>query len=272
MLEDRRVIFAGAAGIALIVAAVVSDLVSAGFWERHALVTSILANVLVLAVTLAVVNELLERRDRRRWQLLAQHVLFGLVQAARATWTGMLELLRLGKVESGSLQPIINAAELARDLPRVSQAADELLADSERRINLRRVCGALGDHSYDLIAKWAPVMVGARPYAEVLNRHVELAERLATLHSLLAHAEPEETRDPRERVLARSNVATERAEEFGTDASLHAQILAVIRLATELDYESHEHGFALASMDWWQERTEGLAEGDPAGAAPLGPA
>ena len=270
MRQERRLLVAGAVGLALILAAVASDL-TGGFWERHALIASIVSNVLVVAVTLAVFNELLERRDRRRWELVAQFVLFAFVQAARATWTGMMEVLELGEVQSGSLEPLLDAAGVARDLPSVSQATRELLLEPQRRMRVQRLCGALSEHASDLIAKWAPVMVNARPYASVLNRHVELAGRLDWLHSALAHLDPGENESPRARALIRSNVATERAQELGSEEALHDQIVAVIRLATELDYEFHQHGVSLASPEWWAQRTAGLVGADDA-EAPLGPA
>lgn len=249
---------AGAIGLALLVGAVVSDLLAGGFWQHHALITSIVANVLVVAVTVAVVNELLERRDRKRWQLLAQRVLFSFVQAARATWTGMVEVLGLGEVPGGAVEPIMDAAGVARDLPRLTDAARGLVSDLERRKRLQRLCQTLSDHASDLVAKWAPVLVGARPYAEILNRYVELADRLEWLHSVLAHIEPEGHSSQRERALVRSNVATERAEELGQDEQLIDQILAVVVLATELDEDSREHGYSLASVEWWEQRTAGL--------------
>ena len=89
-------------------------------------------------------------------------------------------------------------------------------------------------------------MVNARPYAEVLDRHVELAGRLEWLSSVLAHNEPVAGRTLRDEALTRSNAATEHAEELGNDDWLHDQLLAVIRLATELDRDSRaEHAYAL---------------------------
>ena len=55
----------------------------------------------------------------------------------------------------------------------------------------------------------------------------------------------------------RSNVASEHAEEFGDDEWLHDQILAVINLATELDYRSRELAYAIVPLSWWATRTAG---------------
>lgn len=140
MLEDRRLILAGAIGVALTAAAAISDFLTGSFWERHAMLASLVANALVVVVTVVVVNEVLERRERRRWNLLAQSVLFALLQSARATWTGLLELLQLGEVRSGAIGPLEDAARLAQDTPRVSRSVRELLGSSERRAQLQRLC------------------------------------------------------------------------------------------------------------------------------------
>src|SRR5690349_22020770 len=50
------------------------------------------ASLIVVAVTAAVLNEVLERRQRQRWSVLAQYALFDLVRTARLVWTGLLEL------------------------------------------------------------------------------------------------------------------------------------------------------------------------------------
>ncbi len=276
--QERRLLLAASVGLALVLGAGVSDFVVGSFWSRHAMLTSLVANMLVVAITVIVVNEFVERRDRRRWNLLAQSVLFALTQSARATWSGLVEVLRLGEVQSGAVKPLLEGATVARDTERVSQAIRELLADDERRAVLQRVTVDQADYVSQVIARWAPVMVNASPYAAILNRHVELAGRLEWLSSVLTHNEPPEGQSGRERVLVRSNVASEHAEEFGGDEWLHDQILAVINLATELDYRSRELAYAIVPLSWWATRTAGLAgrEGEDsatdaeAAAAPAG--
>ena len=55
--------------------------------------TSLIASLIVLAVTVVVLAEWLARRDRRRWSVLAQYVHFQRVQAARATRMAPGELI-----------------------------------------------------------------------------------------------------------------------------------------------------------------------------------
>ncbi len=259
MTQRRRLALAATIGLALIVAAGVSDFLVGSFWERHGMLTSLVANLIVVGVTVMVINQVVEGRDRQRWNVLAQTVLLALLQSARATWTGMLEVLQLTDVQGGSVQSLIAAKDVALDAARVSRATDELLRDKARRARLQTVCSALGSHASDVIAKWAPLMVGARPYAEVLDRHAELASRLVWLSDVLAYNEPPQGQSPRERTLTRSSVASEHAEQLGTDEWLHDQIVAVLTLATELDYEAREDALAIVPLSWWAQRTAGLA-------------
>ena len=67
MTLERRLIIVGMVGIVLVLGAGVSDFLTGSFWERHALLPSLVANLLVVALPVVVVNEVLERRGRRRW-------------------------------------------------------------------------------------------------------------------------------------------------------------------------------------------------------------
>jgi ABC-type thiamin/hydroxymethylpyrimidine transport system permease subunit len=52
-------------------AVALSDFLLTGFWDRNAMVTSVVADILVLIVGVAVVNEFLAARARREWRLLS---------------------------------------------------------------------------------------------------------------------------------------------------------------------------------------------------------
>jgi len=96
----------GGLSVLVLAAAVVWDIVSDEFWVRHTLFTGLVASLIVVAVTAAVLNEVLERRQRQRWSVLAQYALFELVSTARLVWAGLLEVAGLapdGEVEDGGL-------------------------------------------------------------------------------------------------------------------------------------------------------------------------
>jgi hypothetical protein len=132
-LHQTRII-AGLAILAL-AAAIASDRLANAFWSHHWLLTSLVSSLVVVAVSVAVINETLERRQRRRWSVLAQYVLFELVRTARITWTGLIEVL--GLMHAGEhTQATLNAG--ARTLPdthharsrRCSSCSPTLTADT----------------------------------------------------------------------------------------------------------------------------------------------
>lgn len=258
MRTDRRSLAITLAAAVVVILVAQSDFELGKFWADHAMLTAILASLVIVVLTVAVVNEYLERRDRRRWRVLAQAVLFDLVQSARATWTGMFEILRLGRVETGNLETLQADARVLEDVERVSAAIRELLADPERRARLRPMMEGLASYYGDTIGRWAPVMLGAAPYAEMFDRHVELYSRIDWIASLLAHNEPAPDRSYRERRLTGSTVAAEQAGEVDDDW-LHDYLLALTRLAPQLDLEAHREAFRLVPGDWWRERTAELA-------------
>jgi hypothetical protein len=265
---ERRAWLIGALSIALLAAAIASDFVIGSFWVRHAMLTSLLASLLIVVISVAVVNELIERRERRRWSLLAQGVLFALVQSARLTWTTLLETLRLSEVHTGTVASLLESARIALDTERVSAATRELLADAERRPRLQRTVESLRDHASEVIANWASVLVGADPYADVLERHVELLGRLEWVTSVLDHRDPA-PEGARRTQLTRASIATEHADEFDDDW-IHDMVVSITALATRLDYDSRELALSLVSADWWNERTQALLTAPlPAAAAEL---
>src|SRR5262245_25617229 len=85
----------GVLSLVVLAAAIAWDLANAGFWLHHALFTSLIGGLIVVAVTAAVVNEVLERRQRERWSVLAQFALFDLLGSARLVWSSLLELAGL---------------------------------------------------------------------------------------------------------------------------------------------------------------------------------
>jgi hypothetical protein len=65
------------------VAGLVSDALEGSFWSHHALLANLAASVIVVMLSVALVNEAVDRRRRRRWRALAQYVMIGLVRHAR---------------------------------------------------------------------------------------------------------------------------------------------------------------------------------------------
>src|SRR2546423_4096939 len=114
-------------GLSLLVlsGAIASDLANDGFWSRHALFTSLVASLIVVAVTAAALNEVLERRQRERWSVLAQYALLDFVRAARLVWTGLLELAGLAPDGELGDEALAAGSEAVRDTPPLAAAVDE---------------------------------------------------------------------------------------------------------------------------------------------------
>jgi hypothetical protein len=255
MESSHRLTIAATLGVIVIAIAAASDFVFGSFWSSHAMLTSLIASLIVLAVTVVVLNEALERRDRRRWSVLAQYVLFQLVQCARASWMGFVELVTEQEIQTGATEGLLAGAGLALDTPAFSAATKAMLGDARRRRVLQEMVVILAAHCRGVIADWASVMVGAGPYTEVFDRHVELQGRLDWIAEILSHNEPTAARTFHEAKLARSSVSAEYASVFGDDW-LHDQIVSTTQFAVRLDYESRALGWKLVPFESWNERIQ----------------
>jgi hypothetical protein len=225
------------------------DLANDGFWSRHALFTSIVGSLIVVAVTAAVLDEVLERRQRQRWSVLAQYALFEFVRTARLVWGGLLELA--GLVPDGELGDALLAAgsETVRDTPRLAAAIDEMLASADRREQLHRLITELLGQGQDVLGRWAGVMVSSRAYAEIVDRHVELYSRLYWWGSVLDESEPRGEHLSRPR-LSRVSPATQASGPVEDDW-LRENLVAIAQLAESLDRGSFELAMRIVPLDWW---------------------
>lgn len=240
----------GGLSVLVLSGAIAWDLANDGFWSRHTLFTGLIASLIVVAVTAAVLNEVLERRQRERWSVLAQYALFDLVTAARLVWTGLLELA--GLVPDGELGDAALAAgsEAVHDTPRLAAAIDEMLANADRREQLHRLIAGLLGHGQEVLGRWADVMVNSGTYAEIVDRHVELYSRLYWWGSVLDESEPLEEHLSRPR-LSRVSPAT-RTSGPVEDAWLRENLVAIAQLAESLDRGSFELAMRIVPLDWWE--------------------
>jgi len=246
-VRSTRVI--GGLSVLLLAGAVVWDVVNDGFWARHALFTSLVASLIVVAVTAAVVNEVLARRQRQRWSVLAQSALFDLVQTARLVWTGLLELAGLapdGELDDAGLAA---GSDAVLDTPRLAAAMGEMLADAERREQLHRLVARLRAHGQEVLGRWADVMVNSGIYAEIVDRHVELYSRLYWWGSVLDESDPLEEHLSRPR-LSRLSPATQASGPV-EDEWLRDNLVAIAQLAESLDRSSFDLAMRIVPIEWW---------------------
>jgi len=248
-VRSTRII--GGISVLVLSAAVALDLVSDRFWVRHTLLTSLVASLIVVAVTVAVLNEVIERRQRERWSVLAQYALFDLVSTARLVWTSLLELTALvpdAELGDGALAA---GTEAVLDTPRLAAAMDEMLASADRRQQLHRLIGRLHAHGRDVLGRWADVMVNSGRYAEIVDRHVELYSRLYWWGSVLDESDPLEEHLNRPR-LTRVSPATQASGGPVEDEWLRDNLVAIAQLAESLDRGSFELAMRIVPIGWWE--------------------
>jgi len=94
-------------------------------------------------------------------------------------------------------------------------------------------------------------MLGTDIYAEVIDRHVELASDLSWLNGLLDNADPPD--DLRRRRRARSSPAVQ-IEGGIIGEALADRVVVIAQLAEELDRVTLELALRLVPVAWWEAR------------------
>jgi hypothetical protein len=218
----------------------------------HTLLTGLVASLIIVAMTAAVLNEILEHRQRQRWAVLAQFALFDLLRTARLVWTGLLELAGLDPGEELGDEALAAGTEAVSDTPRLAAAIDEMLASAERREQLHRLIARLLAHGQEVLARWAGVMVSSGRYAEIVDRHVELYSRLYWWGSVLDESDPLEEHLSRPK-LSRLSPATQTSGPV-EDEWLRDNLVAIAQLAESLDRTSFELAMRIVPLEWWTEQ------------------
>jgi hypothetical protein len=244
----------------VLVAGVVSDGVEGSFWARHALLTSLAGSVIVVLLSVAVINEVLERRRLRRWSILAQYVLFELIRNARMIWSGVLEHAELLSIGGASRESIETSRHIARDTSRLTAAVRELVEDEDRYASLRSEVAFLADHSDEVLGRWAGVMLSSEVYAGVIDRHVELGGDVAWIAELFDATYPPS--DVRRQKRARSSPAVEIESQLSADW-LADRMVVITQLAEELDRATLELALRIVPVEWWEERLGTSVPGGP---------
>ena len=234
-----------------VIASVASDLTGGTFWERHALVAGLVSSVIVVMLSVAVINEVLERRRRQRWRVLAQYVMFELVRNARMIWTGVLDLGGLLPAEANQRQFVELGGQIVRDTPRLTAAVREIVDHDDLRDRLHTEIAFLAEHADEVLGRWAPVMLNAQVYAEVIDRHVELVGDIAWIGGVLDAGYPPD--DARRQKRARSSPALQIQAELGGEW-LADRIVVITQLAENLDRGTIELALQIVPVQWWETR------------------
>jgi hypothetical protein len=247
----RRTRITGILALLAVVGGVISDVTSNTFWTQHALLAGLASGVIVVALSIAVVAEVLARRRRRRWSVLAQYVMFELVRNARMIWSGVLEAAGLFSTTAYQQESIDAGATLVRDTPGLTAALRGVLDDTDGRGHLHTEIVFLAEHSDEVLGRWAAVMLNAEEYAEVLDRHVELVGQITWIASMLDSSDPPD--DARRQRRARSSPAIQIQRELSSEW-LADRIVVMTQLAEALDRGTLELALRVVPVQWWDAR------------------
>jgi len=249
LLRGRRVL--AIVALLALVGGIVSDVVGGSFWARHALLASLAASVIVVMLSVAIINELVERRRRERWSILAQYVMLELVRNARLIWTGVLAQVGLLPPDAARPDSVDGNRPIVRDTPRLTAAVRDAIVDDGLRHGLHEEIALLAAHTDEVLGWWAAVMLNADVYAEVIDRHVELASDISWLFSLLDNADPPQ--DHRRNRRAASSPAVQIEGQVEGDA-LAKRIVVITQLAEELDRTTLDLALRIVPIEWWEAR------------------
>jgi hypothetical protein len=215
------------------------------------LLTGLVASLIVVMLTVAVLNEVLERRRRQRWSVLAQYVMLELVRNARLIWTGVLEQVGLLASETTKPDLVERNGELVRDTPKLTSAVRSMIDDESRRQKLHDEIALLAEHCDEVLGRWAAVMLGTELYAELIDRHVELASDIGWLSGLLDNSRPPD--DHRRQRRAQTSPAVQVEGDIADDA-LVDRIVVITQLAEQLDRATLDIALRIVPVEWWRAR------------------
>jgi hypothetical protein len=137
-----------------------------------------------------------------------------------------------------------------RDTERLTAALRELVADADNRRRLHDKVTTFPEHNDAVLGRWAAVMLNADVYAEVIDRHVELAGDLAWLSSLLGFelaGDDGQTRKGRSHLAALIGRPPD-------EEQLVRRLAAITQLAEQLDRATLELALRIVPIDWWREQ------------------
>jgi hypothetical protein len=175
---------AGGLSVLALVLITISDFTWTEFWDENAMATSIVADVLVLVVGVAVVNEFLAARSRNRWRAVAEYGLVELARSARRTWIGLAEAIGVGSRTELTREELRELVQDHAESGRLRDLAHEAAATEQGRRTLNAVVSDLVVDSRAVLTSWAAVLVESA-HQDSLARFAELLALLARLDLVL---------------------------------------------------------------------------------------
>lgn len=172
---------AAALSLLALAAITASDFFLTEFWNENTMATSVVADVLVLIVGVAVVNEFVAARARRQWTMVADYALAELASSCRHVWISLAEEIRLGSRQEMTREEI---REIVEDEERLTRCVSAAVSDPESRPQLHEIVAELVAGSRTTLTSWAPVLVET-PRATSLARYIDLQSLLSRIDLVL---------------------------------------------------------------------------------------
>jgi hypothetical protein len=234
----RHLVFRALGGVALLllVAASVADVALTDFWDHNAMVTGIVADVLVLLVGIAVVNEWLDIRASERWRTVAYYALVELMYTSRATWVRLCHQLDVHERPDATIVELRDRVLGEGGFEMLGERAAQALADPVGRRKLFELITELSDDSRTALTNWSPVMITTAESADAINRYTRLHGRLMRLRFVLQE-DIEGHRIP--------NI------EVGDDAWAARRIATIVQMGARLSEDYRAEAFALVPPAEW---------------------
>jgi hypothetical protein len=245
-----------AVAVVLVLVAMASDFLIAGFWTAHPMLTAMLSALLVVLLSVAVIEVVLAGRAERRWRLLAQSALIELAEEAHATWSTLAE--GLGVPERADQPPDQVKALLAspQQARPVRRFVEKWLGDSAHQKRMHELLQTHLATGRQTLASWAVVLTGSERYAGIFDEHVEMYSRVGGLRSFLdsgfRHSDPR-----RQRARSSRHFGSPGGEE--DDVWFVDNLIGTISIAADLEDRTWNLALRVAPEEWWDRRTADLA-------------
>src|SRR5262249_29283627 len=228
----------GAGALLAIVAASITDVAVTRFWDNNAMLTGVLADVLVLLVGVAVVNEWLDIRATERWRTVAYYALVELMYSLRTVWVPLCHELDIHEGRALTIAELADRVFADSAFLDLDERARRALADPVARRRLADIVVELSEETRETLTNWAPIMITTAPSADAINRFTRLHGRLMRLHHVLQET-IEGHRIP--------NI------EIGDDAWAAERVATIIRLGARLAEAFRAEAHQLVPPEEWSD-------------------
>ena len=225
----------------------------------HPLLAGLVASLIVVMLTVALINEAVERRSRQRWSVLAQYVMLELVRDARLVWTGVAELAGLMPPEAHATEGDVLArrtsidagSSAVRDTERLTAGLGELVASAEDRKRLHDKVTIFVEQNDVVLGRWA--------VCDAECRHVRRGDRPARRAGwrLGVAEQPARVRAHRRGGPGRRKTQPSAALIEGPlddDQAGRQRLAAITQLAEQLDRETLALALRIVPVAWWREQ------------------